>query len=135
MAWVSHNKSSILTSCWKVYKKSVLFIDGKNKNWSRRKCNIKRRSEQYAEIKAQKRQHFALSRSATEVQEKDSSEEESTEEKYISDPLDLSIEHQQSLDPEINAQRLSLWTSVGERTCQSPKVSRDCPSSRLTGGT
>jgi hypothetical protein len=32
----------------------------------------------------------------------------SAEEKYIYDLLDLSIEDQQSLDPEINARRLSL---------------------------
>jgi hypothetical protein len=33
----------------------VLVIDGKNKRWRRRKRKLRRRSEQYAEIKAQKR--------------------------------------------------------------------------------
>jgi hypothetical protein len=41
--------------CWHVYRKSVLVIDGKNRRWSRRKRKLRRRSEQYAEIKAQKR--------------------------------------------------------------------------------
>jgi hypothetical protein len=46
----------------------------------------------------------------------------STEEKYRCDPLDLSIEDKKSLDPEINARRLSLLMSVGEKNFQSPEV-------------
>jgi hypothetical protein len=42
----------------------------------RNKCKVTRRSEQYAEIKALKRQLFALSKSAVEVQEKDLQEEQ-----------------------------------------------------------
>jgi hypothetical protein len=34
--------------------KSVLVIDDKNIRWSRRKCKLRRRSEQQAEITAQK---------------------------------------------------------------------------------
>jgi len=34
--------------------KSVLFIDGKNRRWSRRKRKLRRRSEQQTKITAQK---------------------------------------------------------------------------------
>jgi hypothetical protein len=62
----------------------------------------------------------------------------SAEEKYRSDPLDLSVEDQQSLDPEINARRLKPLDErrrVDLSKSRSPEVIRDRPSSRLTGGT
>jgi hypothetical protein len=66
----------VLLGLWKVLKcftgKHVLVIDGKNKRKSRMKCKLRRRSEQYSNIKAQERYLLALSRSGVEVQAKDS---------------------------------------------------------------
>jgi hypothetical protein len=51
----------------------------------------------------------------------------------ISHPLDLSTKDQQLLDPKVSARELTL-VCMGELIHQSPKLIRDRPSSRLTGG-